>query len=160
MLHWYGDANMAIFFESEKPKIEFRYPSPDLSDEENEKINEKPFLLKNDVRVTLYDLKKKQCYSFSIDAGYTWDGASIPWVAWRIIGSKTDSRFAIPSFVHDVLCENKAFVNYDRYFADKVFERLLYVSKVPAAKRWAMFHCVDNLQKFQGWKKAEEQCSK
>ena len=101
MITWYTDTEMAIFFESEKPKIEFRYPSPDLSDEENEKINEKPFLLKNDVRVTLYDLKKKQCYSFSIDAGYTWDGASIPWVAWRIIGSKTDSRFAIPSFVHD-----------------------------------------------------------
>lgn len=80
-----------------------------------------------------------------------WDGASIPWFAWRIIGAKTDSRFAIPSLIHDLMCENKQFVNYDRYFADKIFERLLYVSKVPAVKRWAMFHSVDNFQKLQNW---------
>ena len=88
---------------------------------------------------------------FTIDKGYRWDGATIPRFAWRIIGSKTDSKFLIPSMIHDVLCENKNLVNYDRYFADKVFERLLSVSNVSSWRRWLMFHTMDNYQKFQGW---------
>lgn len=150
MIKWYDDKEYAIFF-SEKPDIEFRYPSPDLSDEENKKIVKKPFLNKNEVKICLFDLTNKKRYCFTAKQNYTWDGASIPWFAWRIIGAKTDSRFAIPSLVHDLMCENKQFVNYDRYFADKIFERLLYVSKVPAVKRWAMFHSVDNFQKTQNW---------
>lgn len=151
MIKWYEDKELVIFF-SEKPDAIIRYPSPDLSDEENDDIVKKPFLNKNEVKVFLFDLTKSQRYGFTIKKDYTWDGASIPWIAWRIIGAKTDNRFLIPSLVHDMLCENKQFVNYDRYFADKVFERLLYVSKVPAIKRWAMFHSVDNFQKLQGWR--------
>lgn len=151
MIKWYEDKEIVIFF-SEKPDAVVRYPSPDLSDKENGDIVKKPFLNKNEVKVFLFDLIKNQRYGFTIKKDYTWDGASIPWIAWRIIGAKTDNRFLIPSLVHDMLCENKQFVNYDRYFADKVFERLLYVSKVPAIKRWAMFHSVDNFQKLQGWR--------
>ena len=150
MIKWYGDDNLAIFF-SPKPDVVVRYPSPDLTDEENKAIKEKPFLNKKRISVTLFDLKKNERYGFTAKEGYTWDGASIPCLFWRIIGSKTDNRFLIPSLVHDLMCENKEFVNNDRYFADKVFERLLYVSGVNAFKRWAMFHAVDNYQKFQGW---------
>lgn len=149
-IKWYDDKNIAVFF-SVKPDVGILYPSPDLSDEENEAIEQKPFICRNKVKVALFDLKTGRRFVFTIEAGYRWDGASIPWIFWRIIGSKTDNRFLIPSLIHDKLCENHALVNYDRYFADKVFERLLYVSGVPAIKRWAMFHGVDNFQKFQGW---------
>ena len=150
MIKWYGDDDLAIFF-SAKPDVVVRYPTPDLTEEENKEIKSKPFLNKNEVGIILFDLKHNKRYGFTAKAGYTWDGASIPCLFWRIIGSKTDNRFLIPSLVHDLMCENKEFVNNDRYFADKVFERLLYVSGVNAVKRWAMFHAVDNYQKFQGW---------
>lgn len=150
MIRWYKDENCAIFF-SEEPDIDFRYPSPLNSDKLNKKIIEKPFLLKNKVTIALFDFKKRKRYVFTPKLNYDWDGASIPQWAWAIIGGKTDPRFAIPSLVHDLMCENHQLVCYDRYFADKIFERLLYVSKVPAIKRWAMFHAVDNYQKTQGW---------
>ncbi len=148
---WYNDDDLAIYF-SHKPDVGFRVIEPKMSKEEKDDIAKKPFLNKKDIAVVLFDLKRNSRYAFSIKRGYTWDGATIPRFAWRVIGAKTDPRFLIPSMIHDVLCENHCFAGNDRYFADKVFERLLYVSGVGSFKRWAMFHCVDNFQKFQGWR--------
>lgn len=151
MIKWYADSDVAIFF-SEKPDLTVRFPEPGMSANQVKDINKKPFLNKKEIEIILFDLKISKRYKFTAKKNYTWDGASIPTLFWRIIGSKSDNRFLIPSLVHDLLCENHCFVNNDRYFADKVFERLLYVSGVPAFKRWLMFHSVDNFQKFQGWR--------
>ena len=151
MIKWYADADLAIFF-SDKPDPTVRFPEPGMSAEQIKEVNEKPFLNRKEFEIILFDLKIQKRYKFTAKKNYTWDGASIPALFWRIIGSKTDNRFLIPSLVHDLLCENHNFVNNDRYFADKVFERLLFVSGVPAFKRWAMFHSVDNFQKFQKWR--------
>ena len=148
---WYADKDMAIYF-SEEPDVDFRVIKPYMTKEEKDDIAEKPFLNKKEIIAVLFDLRRNQRYSFKIQKGFVWDGASIPRFAWRIIGAKTDPRFLIPSMVHDVLCVHKNFCGNDRYFADKVFERLLYASDVPAFKRWLMFHSVDNFQKFQGWR--------
>ncbi len=148
---WYSDRDLGVFF-SIVPDVDFRVIQPRMTKEEIDDIAKKPFLNKKELSVILFDLKRNRRYSFTIPEGYTWDGASIPRFAWRVIGAKTDPRFLIPSMVHDVLCENHNFAGNDRYFADKVFERLLYVSGVSAFKRWAMFHSVDNFQKFQGWR--------
>ena len=86
MIKWYGDDNLAIFF-SPKPDVVVRYPSPDLTDEENKAIKEKPFLNKKRISITLFDLKKNERYGFTAKEGYTWDGASIPCLFWRLIGS-------------------------------------------------------------------------
>ena len=120
---------------------------------ERESVERYPFINKKELKVALLDRKKSKKYTFTIQKGYCWDGASIPRIFWRLIGSKTDNKFLIPSLIHDVLCENHSYVNNDRYFADKVFERLLRVSEVPAFNRWLMFHSVDNYQKFCGWSK-------
>ena len=147
---WYSDNDIAIYFSS-TPDVDFRVIEPEMSKEEKDDIAQKPFLNKKEVEIVLFDLKRNRRYAFTAKENYKWDGASIPRIAWRVIGAKTDPRFAIPSLVHDLLCENHNFAGNDRYFADKVFERLLFVSGVPAFKRWAMFHTVDNFQKFQGW---------
>lgn len=148
---WYADEDMAIYF-SRTPDVDFRVIEPDMSKEEKKDIADRPFLNKKELTIVLFDLRRNRRYCFRAKEGYIWDGASIPWIAWKIIGAKTDPRFLVPSLVHDLLCENHEFVGNDRYFADKVFERLLYVSGVPAVKRWAMFHTVDNFQKTQGWR--------
>jgi hypothetical protein len=148
---WYADKDLAVYF-SEEPDPDIRVIKPEMSKEEKDDIAEFPFINKKEITAILFDLKRSHRYSFRIAKGFKWDGATIPWFAWVIIGAKTDPRFLIPSMIHDILCNHKNFCGNDRYFADKVFERLLYVSGVPAWKRWAMFHSVDNFQKFQGWR--------
>lgn len=151
---WYSDEKLTVIF-TKLPDVDILYPTPEMTDEEKDEIAKKPFINNKTIDVMLFDHVKNKRYMFTIDKGYRWDGATIPRFAWRIVGSKTDSKFLIPSMVHDVLCENKNLVNYDRYFADKVFERLLSVSNVSAWRRWLMFHTMDNFQKFQGWNDKE-----
>lgn len=152
MITWYEGDYVGIQF-NDMPNVCMRIITPSMTQEEKEDINKKPFLCKKELKVRLIDYDKLKTYDFTIAKNYKWDGASIPRMFWRLIGAKTDSRFLIPSLIHDVLCENHSFVDNDRYFADKVFERLLYVSGVPAFNRWMMFHSVDNYQKFCSWSK-------
>ena len=124
-----------------------------MTPDEIKQAKDKPLYLKNSVDVYLRDCDKCITYTFNIPAGYDYDGASIPRFLWRLIGSKESIEFKVAALLHDYICDNKRVVNYDRYFADKVFERLLEAGDVCAFKRWLMFHCVDNYQKFCGWGK-------
>ena len=96
-----------------------------MSPDEIKKAKKKPLYVKNSPVVLLWNKTKNKKYTFTIPKGYDYDGATISKFFYRIIGSKEDVRFKIASLIHDVLCENKCYVDYDRYFADKVFERLL-----------------------------------
>ena len=150
MIEWYKDDEIGIFFDK-VPDVTIRYAIPTSTKEEIEDINKKPFINLSDLNVILMDNVLQESYEFEIKAGYTWDGASIPRLFWRLIGPKTDQRFLIPSLIHDVLCENHDYVDGERYFSTCVFERLLYVSGVNPLSRWAIKHSVDNFQKFCGW---------
>lgn len=150
MLNWYDGDFISINF-SERPAVCTLYPTPNMTAAEKTAIKKYPFLNRKEITVELKDYDKNKIYTFVIPKGYKWDGATIPRMFWRIIGSKTDPAFLIASMVHDVLCENHHYVDNDRYFADKVFERLLYVADVPAFQRWLMFHSVDNFQKLCKW---------
>ena len=123
-----------------------------MSKDEIKKAKKKPLFVKNSVNVLLIDKRKNWYYHFDIESGYDYDGASIPRFLWRIVGSKENIEFKIAALIHDVLCENHNYVNHDRYFADRVFEKLLEVGDVGPFRRWLMFHSVDNFQKFCGWK--------
>ena len=152
MLNWYDDQYISINF-SGRPCVVPRYPMPSMSKEEIKHIKKYPFVNLKDLQVKLIDYYNQKTYVFDIPKGYYWDGATIPRIFWRIVGSKTDPAFLIASMIHDVLCENHNYVDGDRYFADKVFERLLHVADVNAFTRWLMFHSMDNFQKFCGWEK-------
>lgn len=155
MYEWYEDKRYRILF-NYVPKVAIRYILPDMTKAEKQSISKYPFINRASLWVKLSDKKKNKVYEFIVPKDYCWDGATIPSVFWNLIGAKTDNRFLVPSMIHDVLCEHHEYVDYDRYFADKIFERLLYVSGVPGWKRWLMFHSVDNFQKFLGWRK--EKC--
>ena len=154
MREWYKDEKLAILFDV-RPCVHIRYALPSMTKKEKENIRKYPFINSKDLKVELHDYIKDKIYSFDIPKGYCYDGASIPRIFWRLIGAKTDPAFLIPSLIHDVLCEHHNYVDNDRYFADKVFERLLYVSGVAPLSRWLMFNSVDNFQKFCGWGKNE-----
>lgn len=152
MINWYRNSKLGIFFDK-TPCVTMRYATPSMTKAEKKSIDKYPFINRCELKVVLEDYKNDKKYCFAIPKDYCWDGASIPRMFWRLIGAKTDSKFLVPSMIHDVLCEHHEYVDNDRYFADKVFERLLYISDVPAFNRWLMFHSVDNYQKFCGWGK-------
>ena len=146
---WYSDDEMAILFDK-VPNVTMRYVTPFTTEEEKKEINKKPFINLSELKVILQDKIEQETYEFIIEKNYTWDGASINKFFWRLIGSKTDQRFLIPSLIHDVLCENHDYIDSDRYFSTIIFERLLYVSKVNPFSRWLMKHSVVNYQKICG----------
>ena len=64
-----------------------------------------PFKLHNNVPIHI--ITNKRIISFTIPKKYIWNGADIPRIFWRIVGSKTDNAFLIASMVHDYLLDNK-----------------------------------------------------
>lgn len=150
MITWYDDEELSIKF-SKEPYVSMRFVLPWATREEVKEINKKPFICLEELTVVIEDKIELEVYEFVIPQDYTWDGATIPRAFWRLIGSKTDNRFLIPSMIHDVLCENHDYIDNQRYLSTIIFERLLYVSKVNAFNRWMIKHSVDNFQKFCGW---------
>lgn len=158
MKEWYSNKKVGIYF-SEEPHVEVRefHYNPELSQEENKKIKKNiekyPFELMNDVLVEIVDMKTQVHYHFSMFKNFCYDGASIPdeMLIRKIIGANTDNRFRTASLVHDVLCKNKNYIDYNRKLSTEVFNALLEATQVNAFKRWLMKHSVDNFQKFCGW---------
>ena len=149
MFVWYEDEDLKIEFDK-VPDVTMTYPAPYYGKEQNRRIDEKPFLNKKDLTVKITYLGE-EIPEFTIMSGYTWDGATIPRIFWRLIGSNTSPEFLIPSLIHDVLCENHEYIQHDRYLSTLILERLLYCSGVCPFKRWLMKHSVDNFQKFCKW---------
>ncbi len=152
MMEWVSDKSVGVFFD-EMPFVSIRYPLPSNTEEEKKSIKKYPFINKRTLQVKLEDYKKHKSYGFSVPKGYCYDGASIPRLFWRVIGSNTDNRFLIPALIHDVLCEHHEYVDYDRKFSTAVFNALLQVSDISPFKRFLMKNSVDVFQKlFCNWK--------
>lgn len=152
---YFKNKELAIIF-SKYPHVDFRYSTPHDTPEEKQDKLEKPFINLDELIVTIiYQPKNTQVkqYKFIIPNNYTWDGASIPRLFWRLIGSKTDPRFVIASMVHDVLCENHNYVENNRYLSTLVLEKLCEAGGANSLVCFAIKHSVDNFQKLVGgWK--------
>ena len=69
-----------------------------------------PFKLFNTVEVCVRTTKRK--FKFYIFKDYVWNGADIPRIFWRLIGSRTDNDYVIASMVHDYMLEfRKSIIN-------------------------------------------------
>lgn len=79
-----------------------------------------------------------------IPTGYTFDGASIPRLAWSAIGAPFEPDFIFAACVHDWFCEvSSAGGNYQiRVIGDAVFFALLTKAGVPRWKRTFMYLAV------------------
>lgn len=147
MINWYEDEELAIFFDS-MPCVAVRYVTPSMNELEKLSVKQYPFICKKALNVALFDKKKEKNYKFTIPKGYCYDGASIPRLFWRVIGSNTDNSFLIPALIHDTLCEHKDYIDYDRDFSTNVFNALLYAGDVGKFKRFLMKNSVGIFQKF------------
>lgn len=142
---WYEDEELTIGF-SCMPHVCVRYIVPSATCDEILSIKQYPFICKTELRVAIFDRIKQKVYKFTIPKGYCYDGASIPRVFWRLIGSNTDNSFLIPALIHDVLCENHDYIDNDRALSTRVFNALLTESKVNPVKRFLMKNSVATFQ--------------
>lgn len=147
MFCWYSNEKAGIYFDK-LPSVAVRYYIPSMTAEEKRSVEKYPFICKRDLEVCLKDFRKNKQYRFRIPKGYCYDGASIPRLFWRIIGSSTDNRFLVPALIHDILCEHHNYINNDRSFSTNVFNALLEGSGTGSFKRFMMKNSVAFYQTF------------
>lgn len=122
-----------------------------LLNEDREKIkdkNKKQFITCNSASLTIiFDNNTKLV--LHAHKGYKFDGATIPFN----IG-KGNMKLLIPALFHDILCDNKQFVDYDRNLASRIFKALLLDCGMNKATAQVMFLAVEAYQTLFGkWKK-------
>lgn len=150
MIKWCSNKYATVYFR-DVPLVGIRYVLPSFTNEERKSIKKYPFINKKTLKVRLVDNIKNKSYVFIIPKGYCYDGASVPRLFWRIIGSNTDNSFLIAALVHDILCENHHYVDNDRTFSTQVFNVLLESAKVFPFKRFLMKNSVNIFQIFCHW---------
>ena len=96
-----------IFF-SDIPKVCIRVINDFDFEEIKKQKKEYPFELQNTIGVFVITNYRK--FNFIIPNGYTWNGADIPRIFWRIAGARTDNDFLIASMLHDYLLEFKFYI--------------------------------------------------
>lgn len=151
-----GRQGLKITFDKDMPEYYLQDKSlVGLHGEQLKRALDKPFFVIQDINILVeYENQK---YKFTIHRWYDWNGANVPPITWFLIGQQKEPRFKLASCVHDYLCEHKEVINYNRYLSTLIFETLCeYFGRFNKIKRWAMFHSVDNYQKFKKWKKEIE----
>jgi len=85
------------------------------------------------------------CYNHTIPHGTTWNGATIPRLAWSILGYYPHGIMSEPSLLHDDLYVNEGssdITKFSRKEVDQVFySHMLYVGVKPISAK-IMYKCV------------------
>lgn len=128
------------------PCIVVREVLPSDDDKTVKEKNKKPFMaIKSAVLKVKYGTRE---YTIANECGYTYDGASI---AFKI--GKGNMKLLIPSLYHDIMCENKSIVDFDRKLSSLIFKELLLQCKVNKLTANIMYEAVNIYQSFMsGWK--------
>ncbi len=128
------------------PCIVVREVMPNDDEKTVKDKNKKPFMaMKSAILKVKYGIKE---YTITNKNRYKYDGASIPFK----IG-KGNMKLLIPSLYHDIMCENKAIVDFDRKLSSLIFKELLLQCKVNKLTAEIMYEAVNIYQCFmKGWK--------
>ena len=127
------------------PDIDVREVFPGESKEDIKKKNKKPFIARQGAIIKIAYISQKgksEFYSFSNVPGYEYDGATIP---FRI--GKGNMKLLIPALFHDIMCENKDKIGFNRYLSSLVFRELLIKCKVNKVIAQGMFLAVEIFQR-------------
>mgnify|MGYP002623595042 CR=1 FL=1 len=123
-----------------------------MLNEDKDKIkdkNRKQFITCNASRLTVTFTPDDTKLVLYAPKGYKFDGATIPFN----IG-KGNMKLLIPALYHDILCDNKNFVDYDRNLASRIFKAALISCGVNKATAQVMYLAVEAYQKMFGkWRK-------
>jgi hypothetical protein len=150
MIEWCFNERITIKSDIE-PKVAVRVILPSDTKQEVKSKKLRPFICKSEIKWRIAGAN--EIYTFTIPKNYCYDGASIPRIFWRVIGSKESNEFLIPALVHDYMCENHNVVRNDRNLSSEIFKELLIACKVSKTKANLMYFAVNNFQRLCGWKK-------
>ena len=125
---------------NQKPIIATQVVYPTDTEIEQKKKLRFPFKLYNNVVLTVKDADKS--YTITAYKGYCYDGATVPFG----LGGK-DTRLLVPALFHDIMCEKKYIVEYNRKLSSKIFKELLLMCGFPKWKAQLFYLAVDNYQK-------------
>lgn len=110
--------------------------------------NKKQFITCNSTSLTVLFEDNTQLILFA-PKGYKFDGATIPFN----IG-KGNMKFLVPALFHDIMCDRKHIVGYDRNLASRIFKALLIDCGVNKTTAQIMYLAVEAYQKLFGkWSK-------
>ena len=133
------------------PEIEVRQVMPEDDKQTVKDKNKKPFKTNKSALIKVYyhDSEGKETKKIiSNPTNYTYDGASIPFK----IG-KGNMKLLIPALFHDLMCEDKSRIDFNRNLSSKIFKDLLIQCKVSDLTAEIMYLAVDTYQRFmKGWK--------
>ena len=140
---------------SDNPDVRIRVISSQDSDYIKLVKKKYPFELYNSLKVIV--TTNKRIFNFTIFNGYTWNGADIPRLFWRIIGSRTDNDFLIASMLHDYLLEFKSYILNEilhnsitkkeyRRLTSLIFRHVIKIQGTNTIKANIMSWCVDVFQ--------------
>lgn len=136
------------------PDIDVREVLPNEKNSAIKDKNKKPFVARAKAIIKIaYINKDNELYTtaFSNPVNYQYDGATIP---FRI--GKGNMKLLIPAMWHDIMCERKDKINYNRYLSSIVFRELLLQCGVNKLIAQIMFLAVDTFQRTQKeWKLGE-----
>lgn len=122
-----------------------------LFDDDNDTVqdkNKKQFITTKSAMLNVIFDDNTSLYLYAPE-GYKFDGATIPFG----IG-KGDMKLVIPALFHDITCENKQVVDYDRKLASTIFKEALIKCKVNKILAEDMYLHVELYQKlFSKWRK-------
>lgn len=86
-------------------------------------------------------------WAVHIAPGFVSDGASIPRIAWRLIGHPLSGDYIAAALIHDALYAAELWPRAD---CDSAFNALLQALGLPAWKRWMMYAAV-RAGGWRGW---------
>lgn len=113
--------------------------------------NRLPFMTQKSALIKVHYADKKGKETKKIISNptiYKYDGASIPFK----IG-KGNMKLLIPALYHDLMCEDKSIIDYNRRLSSLIFKNLLLQCKVNKLVAETMFIAVDTYQRFmEGWR--------
>lgn len=152
---WFKNDKLEIYLTG-SPFIQTRNCNKYIqSKEEYASMKRWPHLLVQDlsVQIIVTDMsisKLKLKYAFKICKNYCFDGATIPRIAWRLIGAPSDPRFIVGALIHDVLCQHKEYINNDRKLASEVLEKCCMCTGTNWITRKLIFLAVEIYQIWKG----------
>lgn len=138
---------IAEIYLSGDPKIRARSVFFDDKKADIKSKNKKQFITTEACELTVFFDDETTLKIFA-DKDTIFDGATIPFNL-----GKGNMKFLIPALFHDIMCENKHLVGYNRKLADQIFKECLLKCKVNRFTANFMYMNVEMYQKlFCNWK--------
>lgn len=128
------------------PDVDIREGEQGDTDDDTKDKKRLPFVAR---KIAVLKIKYGQeKYCLHNESPFYYDGATIPFGL-----CKGDTRLLTPALFHDLMCNDKSKIGYNRFLSSLIYYKLLRMFKVNWLWAFTQFVIVDTFQRFcKGWK--------